>query len=255
MSVETVPEDAASRLNPFAFPSETTLRFVLLVLFVLCGSVELYGSFGEHFNPEAARAAERCVSDMVQDLRTLSGTADETAAAAKTRIMPKIARCSELLRPRAIWKLAGVMVTVVLAGAIFLLLPIAMLKRRGLIPVTRSQAPGLLEELQELGRSVGLAQVPVAVWNPLSVSTPYVFGSRTFYCAFSGAFVSRLYDDKAMFRTVVLHELAHIARRDVRKIYLTVATSVAFIASQSCRRSWRSSSLRIGPGRPHSSWS
>jgi hypothetical protein len=211
MPAETTIGAAGSHLNPFAFPSDTTLRFVLLVLFALCGSASSYGDFWEAFHPQTSQAAEQCVADMMADVQKFSGTADEVAAASKTRIMPKNLRGSEMLWPGAIWKLAGVLVTVALAGALYLLLPYLMLRRFGLIRVIESMPPGLVEELPDICRSLGIARVPVAVWNPLSVSMPYVFGHAPYYCAFSGSFVPRLYDDKAVFRTVVLHELANIA--------------------------------------------
>ncbi len=44
-----------------------------------------------------------------------------------------------------------------------------------------------------------------------------------------GAFVVRLYGDRSNFRTVVLHELAHIQCGDVGKTYLAIATCLAFL--------------------------
>ena len=45
MPGQATPPVRGPRLNPFAFPSDTTLRFVLLVIFVICGSARLWGYF------------------------------------------------------------------------------------------------------------------------------------------------------------------------------------------------------------------
>src|SRR4051812_26008402 len=123
MPAEAIPGITGSRLNPFAFPFETTLRFVLLILFALCGSATTYGNLWEAFNPQSSQAATRGVADRRADVGSLSAPRDEVAAGVKTRIMPKPRRCSEMLWPGALWKLAGVMITVALAGGLYLLLP------------------------------------------------------------------------------------------------------------------------------------
>ena len=40
----------APRLNPFAFPSDTSFRFALLVVFVVCGSSFMYGELWSVFS-------------------------------------------------------------------------------------------------------------------------------------------------------------------------------------------------------------
>ena len=44
MSERAAPPLGRPRVNPFAFPSETTLRFILLVIFVVCGSAGCTGN-------------------------------------------------------------------------------------------------------------------------------------------------------------------------------------------------------------------
>ena len=57
-SVRTSP-----RLNPFAFPSETTLRFALLVILALCGSSGQYGVLWDMVHRQEERLADACVAN------------------------------------------------------------------------------------------------------------------------------------------------------------------------------------------------
>ena len=61
------------------------------------------------------------------------------------------------------------------------------------------------------------------------MAAPFVFGRRhRSRCAHERRIVALLYQDKAAFRAILLHELAHIRLGDVGKTYLALATGLAF---------------------------
>jgi TPR repeat protein/Zn-dependent protease with chaperone function len=223
------------RLNPFAFPSETTLRFALLVVFALCGTTGLYGSLWGAVHRVGNHAASACVANVVDkilDPSFFAENSEDLARLAKTGILPRLSECSKLIRQEAIWQIVGILLTVAMTACLYFLIPTIIRRLGRLQPVTADEPPGLQQELQSLCRSIGHPKVPRLVWNPLGGGMPLVFGSNgRHYLALSGAFVGRLYGDKAAFRTIILHELAHIHCGDIDKTYLTAATCLAFLAT------------------------
>ncbi len=229
-SVRTPP-----RLNPFAFPSETTLRFVLLVILALCGSSGQYGVLWDVVHRQEERLADACVANAsatISQMRSARGEAKalELAETATSVLLPRLSVCSKILRPRVVWQITGVLLTAGLTAGLYWLLPGLIRRTRRLEPVTAEFPPGLQAELQSLCTTIGQPKLPRLMWSPLGIGMPLVFGSNNrHYLAFSAEFVTRLYYDAAAFRAVVLHELAHIHLRDIGKTYLTVATCCAFL--------------------------
>jgi TPR repeat protein/Zn-dependent protease with chaperone function len=230
------PQTSIPRLNPFAFLSETSLRFVLLVIFALSGSVGLYGVAWDALHRQESRAADVCVatfSNILLRLQTTPGhTASEFAEIVRTEIQPQIGGCSKLLRPRAFWEIAGVLFGMVMTAALYFLLPALILKWYRLRPVMAADVPGLQEELQDVCGSIPLRNMPALVWNPLSVGMPFVFGTiGRYYVAYSGTSVVRLYTDRAAFRTIARHEMAHIRSGDINKVFFAIAATAAFFVT------------------------
>ncbi len=229
------PGATRPRLNPFAFPSETTLRFALLVILALCGSSGQYGVLWDLVHRQEDRLADACVSiatTTISQMRSARGEAEELelARTATSVLLPRLSVCSKILRPRVAWQIIGVLLTAGLTAGLYWVLPVLILKARRLESVTANEPPGLQAELQSLCTTIGQPKLPRLMWSPLGTGMPLVFGSNgRHYLAFSGSFVTQLYGDAAAFRTVVLHELAHIHLRDIGKTYLTVATCCAFL--------------------------
>src|SRR5262249_32234401 len=92
------------RINPFAFPSETSLRFVLLVIFVLCGSAAFY----EDFQGGADQAGKDCASEVLSQFpKMMSMTASNDLhlqVSTFHRFLSSIAACDAFLLPELIWK-------------------------------------------------------------------------------------------------------------------------------------------------------
>ena len=111
------------RINPFVFPSETTLRFGLLVVFVLCGSAGFYGDF----RGTQIQASEACAAQLIPKLLKLTSSMagnDIHAVFAEVKVhFRSLAGCAALLRPQALWHLGGMGLVIVVAAIIYYLYP------------------------------------------------------------------------------------------------------------------------------------
>jgi Zn-dependent protease with chaperone function len=208
------PEGERPELDPFAFPSDTTFRFVLLVLTVLSTSLFAFNSLylTTHDSTAALRANQEC--------QQASSTAAESRA------------CSDAFNHAiGAWKLEAVGVLVVVAVAVYLVMPWWKRRRRRLVPLSAEDAPEVVDRLAELSAEAGLRTAPQFVWNPLNrTAGGLAFGrvSRR-YVALGGGLVTTYYTDPEAFRAVVLHELGHVRNRDVDKTYFTMALWYSFL--------------------------
>jgi Zn-dependent protease with chaperone function len=221
------PETARRpRLNPFAFPSDTTFRFVLLVLAV-CGAT-LYVWQWIYFAVGISGA------EFLQRSRTCQALAppptanldDYTASSGPYRTCVQ-----EGTQSMAWWMLAGLALVLVLAVVLTLLRPWWKARRSRLRPLRVEDAPAVVAEVHELGREAGLRATPHLVWNPLaSAPTGLAYGYPGRYTvALTGGLVVRQATDPEAFRAVVRHELAHIRNRDVDLTYFAVSLWHAFL--------------------------
>jgi Zn-dependent protease with chaperone function len=206
---------ARPELDPFAFPSDTTFRFLLLILSVVGTSLFAFNRlyFGIHDSTARLREARLCIER------------SESAAEARA--------CSDALNHAAgAWTLRALAVLVVVALAVYLVMPRWKLWRRRLEPLTAGDAPEVVARLGELSREAGLETPPRFVWNPLSRSAGGLAFGRVGrrYVALGGGLVTTSYTDPEAFRAVVLHELGHLRNRDVDKTYFTMALWYSFLA-------------------------
>lgn len=233
MSGRTAPPVRGPRLNPFAFPSDTTLRFVLLVIFVVCGSARLYGEFRGQTDP----AAKQCTIQVWSELSKLdnSSPADiaRDAASIGSKVLTSLADCAASLRPEVVWKSTGICLVILVAAFFYYSYPAWKLRTGRLEPISASELPEVAHELQSIAETARLPNPPIFVWNPLATGLPVVFGRHgRYHVALSGSFVAQyFYTDKDSFRAIMLHELGHIHNGDVAKTYLTMSLWLAFLAT------------------------
>jgi len=231
------------RLNPFAFPSDTDFRFVVLVAAILGSCLYMYNwLFG--VVPGANRAlvetAARCqalgpraqdAGAAIQGLLRLNVTQTPQQAAfvaANNAYAHCIAPYNQAL---ALWMIGGVALVWALAFAIYWLIPSWKIKRDNLAPLTAEDVPEVVSYLQELSAEAGLRTLPTFLWNLLNQApTGVAFGHLgQHYVALTGGLVRTFYTDRERFRGVMLHELAHLRNADVDKTYLSVAVTIAFV--------------------------
>jgi Zn-dependent protease with chaperone function len=233
---ETRADRLKPRLNPLAFPSDTGLRFALLIVFAISTAVSSFNDFWVIFYNNEDQSITACfarISAELPNLRTPQDY-DNFIARAWTELWPKFADCARLMQPAAICSLVGVSFTIGLALALYWAHPYWKIRSQKLLPFTAQDAPGLLDELHRLCGEARLHPSPLFVWNPNGCDPPSAFGTfRRRYIALSGSFV--VYGQRSGFCAVMLHEFAHIQNRDIDKTYLTIAICLAaFGASVSC---------------------
>jgi Zn-dependent protease with chaperone function len=202
------------RLNPLAFPQDTTLRFVLLILSVLGASLFAFDSI------------HRAVVDPAPAMLASLRCAQPIGADGDHR------QCVQLLtRGTATWMLGGLGILTTVAIVIYFLMPPWKLRRRELQPLTADDAPEVVAHLARLSDEAGLRVAPKFVWNPLSpAASGLAFGHPgRRYVALGGGLATRFYTDPDEFRAVVLHELGHLRNRDIDKTYFTMALWYSFV--------------------------
>ncbi|MFE5595069.1 M48 family metalloprotease [Streptomyces sp. NPDC056549] len=217
-------------------PSGTVLRFALLAIAVLVGSLEMSNTllallFSEDGTGLGCWFAVGDDSAFWRD--ALAGRASGTGRACLTEPVPG--------QPYAggLWGTGAVLVTAI---AVYYLLPAARARRRGLVPVEqlgpafdpvalRAELAGLIRTAFRVGDPEALPMVPprfVVDCGALDASA-VVFGRMRdpVVCLHAGLLVVRRTAPEK-FRAVVLHELAHIRTFDVGLAYFTLALWRAF---------------------------
>lgn len=225
------PPARRPRLNPFPFPSDTTLRFVLLAIFVICGSARMWGGLSDAKKP----VSDECVTRVWAVMTGLASHSDaeHIAATARNEMMPLQARCAARSRPGVYWQVGGMGLVVLLAVVLYYLYPGWKIRTGRLQRFSASDVPEMEQELRNLTESARLPNPPIFVWNPLAAGLPVAFGGHgKCYVALSGSFIAQyFYGDRDAFRAIMRHELAHIQNRDVHKAYFTLSLWLAFVAT------------------------
>jgi len=236
MNVTVPNRSRPPRLNPFAFPSDTTFRFVLLIVAVLGASLFIYyWLVGPLIIPHVQPAYSQCLG-AVDTLHPVDNTIARTNPALydeqRTARTNAGLACLELLElPHALSILACVALLLLIAGVIYWFAPRVKIWRDRLVPLSAEDAPEVASVLSELSRKAGLPYPVTFVWNPLNPAIDGVtfghFGS--YYIALSGGLVAQFYIDRPAFQAALLHELAHLRNADVDKTYFAVALWQAFV--------------------------
>lgn len=223
------------RLNPFLFPSETKIRFILLIISLLGVTLYTYLRIGLLvFRGAWGRAEAACLvkvgplspSPALRAVDPLAWSQDFDAYLKAFR---------ECDRPISLaqggWMLGGVVLVLGLAFLLYWNYPRYLKRRQRLQPLTREDVPEVIEELEHLSRQAGLVRTPGFLWNPLDLTVSgQAFGRRGQYeIALTGGLVTKFYTDPPVFRAIVLHELAHLHNADVDNSYFTVAVWWAFV--------------------------
>jgi Zn-dependent protease with chaperone function len=217
------------RLNPFVFPSDTTLRFMLLIVTVLGASLFIYNWIGlqTHFQDllDSASCALRQTPNSVQALSALNVSAFQKSA-------DVVRQCTiPYRRIQTAYMIGGVVLVVAVAVVIYWLFPFWKLWRGKLVPLSAEDSPELMTYLAELCCEAQLARPPLFVCNPFDQTiTGLAFGRvGRYYVALSGGLVTLFSTDRTRFRAIVLHELAHLRNADVTKTYFALACWWAFV--------------------------
>lgn len=159
------------RLNPFALPSETTLRFVLLIVAVLGTSIFI--SNWLYFTLTNSRREVERIGVCLQAERTATQTTGDALFGGQ--ILQACMAPGDHQKAR--WMLAGPAGALLLGGALYLGWPAAMRRRRQLRPLA-PDVPQVADAVAALSREAGLRRAPEVLWNPMrSAGGAIAFGT------------------------------------------------------------------------------
>ena len=218
------------RLNPFALPSDTTSRFLLLIVAVLSATLFAYSllAFVLPSTQDRLSRARECLTATESIVLP-----DNTLGIDREKIL---ARAQDgCWRPVLHWQAAivvlGVVAVVLVAVLLYILVPSWKIRRRRLVPLEEEDAPELVARFRALCDQACLFHPPRLVWNPVgAASGALAFGRfRQTYVAVGPTLVVQYYTDPDAAEVVLRHEVAHLVNRDVNKTYLAVSLWYAFV--------------------------
>ncbi len=212
-------------LRPGSLPSDTAIRFLLLLAAVTSASLYLFQSLWFTARGELFAAALRTCIDRGANV---SGT----AVGISTAQLQAEAMCrSGVSREQAGFAVAG-SALVLLAGWVgYRLLPGLRARRRHLAPPDVEDGAALVSAVQALSDAAGVRPTPglqLEATNP--AVSGYAFGAgRDIRLGVTGGLVVAQAVDPVGFDAVVRHELGHVANRDVPWTYYALAVWWAFL--------------------------
>ena len=203
------------RLNPFAFPSDTTFRFALFIAAIVGVSLLAFDwLYGETTD---LRREALALLDCSRRFGMAPGqvATDEQLAALRscTAAVNETRRAAMLLG-----------VVVLLAGGVVAVAIAFARNRRRYRPLADATAPAVTRAVRDLAKELGVDPPPALRWRPLDGrALGLAFGPPTRReLGFTGGLVPLLVRDPGAFRAIVLHELAHLRNGDVDLSYLAV---------------------------------
>lgn len=204
-------------------PSGTTLRFASLVLLAVATTLFVFGQYASVWWRATSLDNARCqVSSGLYLTSTLAVDPDESKWDGYRACM------ATFLGTRALWLAGGLVLLFAVALLIYALRPAWLRYRRNLVPVPEEMA----EPLAELVAEAGLAKAPTFLLDRAKIRSGGVaFGThRRKYVALNVGMMALRRVEPESFRTIVLHELAHV-RNDVSITYATLAIWRAFVVA------------------------
>lgn len=219
------------RLDAFAFPSNTSLRFVLLLVAVLGASTFFFRALPVGTVPDEAcmqtsfqSAEAQLQRAMMTRLTTVDPPVEMTSPVEAACMQPYV-------KALALRISVGMALLLGVSAVLFWLLPAWTLRRKGLVPLKGAQFPELMGHLDGLCREAGLQRQPRFVLAPFNPSpSGHVFGrTRRHWVALSGGLVKQFQSDRPLFDAVLRHELAHLRNADVGKAFFSVALWWGFL--------------------------
>lgn len=217
------------RLNPFVLPSETNLRFLLLI--VAAGLLTV--GIGNAVTTGPLIAQGGIIEDHSDVLQP--GYTEDLAPDERQALVTQAA---------ASWQAAALPFTLAATGPFLLLAvvlaaayagyrehPARQRHRRSVVPLPLERDPPLHQEIEDLSRIAGLPSPRVVVDKAGITATGQVWGLPDRYVLrLGGGMRFLLRQQPGSFRAIVLHELAHIVNGDVGRTYFTQALWAVIIA-------------------------
>ena len=206
-------------------PSQTTARFLMLVVAVLGTASFAYRLILVTVSEVAQRTACLAANPIMPTATLDAPDSGESDLAAQAR-----AAC---LRPTELREtghmLLGIGLVVAATLVLYWLLPLWDRYGRRLRRLDPRLHAEVLAELDVLVEQAGLARRPVFLYSLSRRLNANTFGwFPRYYVRIDGGLLTTFVSDRDAFRALIRHELAHLRHRDVDVTRLTVALSWAF---------------------------
>jgi Zn-dependent protease with chaperone function len=211
-------------LRPWALPTDTSLRFLLVLGSVTAASLYLFGSLWFLFRGELfAASVVRCAAVPGTLADQIGTAAEQLAAEHQCRL--------RVSREQGLVQLAGSVVVLLAAYVGYRLWPRVLERRAHLTPADPHEAQALLREVGALSAEAGVDPPPrVRLDATNTAMTGFAYGSgRPPRLGLTGGLVVSQVLDPGVFRAVVRHELGHVADRDVPWTYYAAALWWSFL--------------------------
>jgi Zn-dependent protease with chaperone function len=212
-----VPEPA--RPDVLAYPSPTTIRFVILVVATL--SAGLFAGVWVHnivHGSQWLREVRACAGSGASPAG-LAGILDQQVA---------FAACTEgAERQRALYGLGGLAVSGIGGVVALYLAPVLLERRRRLRPAGPKFAAAT-ERFARLAATAGLARAPVLMLGSAAQRDAFSYGVPAHYKVVLPLGVA-IRPHAPAFAALAAHELAHVARRDVTIAWLARSVGYAIV--------------------------
>jgi Zn-dependent protease with chaperone function len=218
MSASSFESQRKPRLNPFAFASDTSLRFILLLVFVITADIRRWFALAATEFDFSHKLSECLAGAPMVRWAVMDGT-----------------KLWECYRPFLSYGISiigiGLLLLAAVTGAIYRCYPIWKVRRLRLTALEPAEVPELVAILHQLCQIAGLQRRPEFLWNPLDMRHIALgFGRAGAYrVGFTGGLAKLHYTDPGAFRAVMLHELAHIRNGDIEKAYMALALWWGFL--------------------------
>ena len=206
------------RLDPFVFPTETTIGFALLIVTIISASIYLYQLL--YWRYGSTQIVFETLFSWIETCKSTSPLSSSKCIAPYNTDMLKAAWFSMIC--------VGILVS--FAGLFYSLFPIAMMRQEGMVSLEKQAGTEeVMVYLQDLCQEVGI-KPPRFLQKPIVHGQAQAFGAFGRYYVVLPIGLKLLFKkDRDKFRAIMLHELSHLRNQDVDKIYFSVAIIFAFV--------------------------
>ena len=216
------------RPNPFAFASDTTFRFALLITGVAGATPSVWEKIwtATHF-PDVKRTLTTCLERFPLALPLNP----ESAYFDLEHRREAVGTCFQSISHRgALAGLTGLAGVFLLTVILYWIAPMWRIRRRNLIPLPIEVLPGMSGELERLQQDAGIHKSVRFLVDPVNPRVgALAFGSvARRYVLLNRGLIDCFEKDPAAFRAILRHELAHVRNRDIDVAYLTMFIWWAF---------------------------
>lgn len=209
------------RLNPFSFPSETNVRFALQILAVCMFAVSMSQPLSIITRLVFSLSQSVPLDEALEPSELDSPDEGDEEYSFKAEALSGVSEQLGLLAIPA----GSIVILFVLATVIYRSHPDRIRRRKKLTPLAHGQYPTIHHRVNDAANLIGISPPPtVMLGEGLRSQNGQAFGTgKNRILGLGGGVRLLLVKAPARFRALLLHELAHIANRDIGPTYFSEA--------------------------------